>query len=263
MESHRQLIITGMHRCGTSFIASWFQASGLFIGDELAGATPSNVRGHFEDLDFLELHEDLLRYNDTSMYIHEDKELIYADEHESRAISLCANRNNRFEEWGWKQPRATLFLEFWTRIIPSAYYLIPVRHPLTVINSILRREANKCLLRNDEVTGPIKHAEYMAKVAEHTDRYDRMYVLHCQRIINFAEQHGTHRLVVIDFDKIMEMSSVLASKLTNWGFEFTLRPYDEMFETKLLIRSDNHLIEKDAISDRSIELHTRLLELVN
>src|SRR5262245_3946517 len=49
-------IVAGHHRSGTSVIASILQSAGLDIGQNLLGPDHGNVRGHFEDVDFLEFH---------------------------------------------------------------------------------------------------------------------------------------------------------------------------------------------------------------
>ena len=45
-----------MHRSGTSLITQWLYRCGLFVGERLFPPGPGNLDGHFEDMDFLELH---------------------------------------------------------------------------------------------------------------------------------------------------------------------------------------------------------------
>ena len=58
-----QLIIAGFHRSGTSLVCQLLHRAGLFLGDELLGATFSNPNGHFEDAEVVELHERILADN--------------------------------------------------------------------------------------------------------------------------------------------------------------------------------------------------------
>ena len=55
------LIITGIHRSGTSLTASLFQSVGVNIGENLVGPEYGNIRGHFEDIEFVELHKRILQ----------------------------------------------------------------------------------------------------------------------------------------------------------------------------------------------------------
>ncbi|MFM7137383.1 MAG: hypothetical protein ACKO1M_10005, partial [Planctomycetota bacterium] len=57
------LVIAGMHRSGTSLLAGMCQEAGVRIGDRLLGAYRGNEAGHFEDLDFVEWHQLVLRAN--------------------------------------------------------------------------------------------------------------------------------------------------------------------------------------------------------
>ena len=55
------LVITGMHRSGTSLIAAILREAGVHLGDQLIGADTGNIRGHFEDVDFVQFHQTVLR----------------------------------------------------------------------------------------------------------------------------------------------------------------------------------------------------------
>ena len=58
--NHSVLIITGMHRSGTSLTTSLLQSAGVHIGDRLMNGGNGNTKGHFEDLDFVDLHRQSL-----------------------------------------------------------------------------------------------------------------------------------------------------------------------------------------------------------
>ena len=60
---NKTLIIAGMHRSGTSLITHWLNECGLQLGDDFLGAGLGNVDGHYEDLEFLKLHEEILEAN--------------------------------------------------------------------------------------------------------------------------------------------------------------------------------------------------------
>jgi hypothetical protein len=48
------LIVTGMHRSGTSLTAAFLQAIGVDLGDKLLQGNYGNPKGYFEDVDFVE-----------------------------------------------------------------------------------------------------------------------------------------------------------------------------------------------------------------
>lgn len=134
------LVILGMHRSGTSVVTSALASAGLAIGDRLVEAAPGNDEGHFEDRDFVELHARILRANGlgsegyaTSASIHIPPEL------EAEAHTIVANRRQAGKPWGWKDPRATLFLDFWLSLLPEARFLMLFRRPWAVVDSLYRR----------------------------------------------------------------------------------------------------------------------------
>jgi hypothetical protein len=46
--------------------------------------------------------------------------------------------------WGWKDPRTTLFLDFWLKELPFAKFLFVYRSPWQVIDSLFRRSHKVC-----------------------------------------------------------------------------------------------------------------------
>jgi GT2 family glycosyltransferase len=134
------LLITGMHRSGTSVTASLMQAAGLFLGDRLLGPSPSNTPGHFEDLDFFAIDQRLL----TAHGLPEDGLTTAGPVHpgprfRAEAGRLVDDRRGRGGAWGWKDPRAALLLDFWAEVIPEARFLFVFRPPWEVIDSLYRR----------------------------------------------------------------------------------------------------------------------------
>jgi GT2 family glycosyltransferase len=133
------LVLAGMHRSGTSLAASLLASSGLHLGDKLMPAAEGNREGHFEDLEFVSLHEAALH----ARGVHPDgwDEVVVEElprELEGRARALVLARSSR-PFWGWKDPRTTLFLPFWERLLPGARFVFLYRNPWEVIDSLYRR----------------------------------------------------------------------------------------------------------------------------
>lgn len=144
-----QLIICGMHRSGTSLVASVLGEAGLDIG--LRGDVGLGVgqpRGHFEDRDFYNLHEAILAASGRSCFTADDASLEKIPPvFEERARALVAARADR-PFWGWKDPRTCLFLDLWERHLPQARYLFLYRHPVDVALSLWRRNTDPELRRD-------------------------------------------------------------------------------------------------------------------
>ena len=140
MENNQTVVvITGMHRSGTSLTTSLLQSAGIFIGDRLLGTNLSNPKGHFEDLDFVEFHQDLLQSQGVcseGWIDNTGKEI--AAKYLKIAQNLIDQRNSHLN-WGWKDPRTTLFLDFWSNLLPNAKYIFVYRSPWEVVDSLFRR----------------------------------------------------------------------------------------------------------------------------
>ena len=133
------LIIAGMHRSGTSLTASLLQSAGLHIGRKLLDQSHGASERHFENLDFFEFHKAVLRSqggNEDGWTLQETIEV--DDRFVEQAQELVA-KNAVSSVWGWKEPRTTLFLEFWANLLPEAKFLLIYRFPWEVVDSLYRR----------------------------------------------------------------------------------------------------------------------------
>jgi hypothetical protein len=129
-----------MPRSGTSFTASALQSAGLHIGRQLMAPGHGNVKGFFEDLDIVHFHEAVLR----SQGIHQvgwtlENNIEVNEQYTQKAKELVASYEDTSLVWGWKDPRTTLFLDFWAEMLPNAHFLLIYRAPWEVVDSIYRR----------------------------------------------------------------------------------------------------------------------------
>jgi hypothetical protein len=145
------LIITGMHRSGTSLLASLLQSSGLHIGSDLLKSGKGNVKGHFEDNDFLELHRIILK----SQRIHQDgwtlQDAIEVNPDLQEHAEAIVAKNEFHRIWGWKDPRTSLFLDFWLEILPEANFVFVYRPPWEVVDSLYRRNTDLVFRKRPEL----------------------------------------------------------------------------------------------------------------
>jgi hypothetical protein len=141
MDSETPLVITGMHRSGTSLLARFIHHSGIDLGDDLLGANRSNPYGHFEDVEILTFHRRILeREFGHQMWAPGPPSLKDRDWTEAR--TLVAERQHK-GHWGWKDPRTSLFLDLWAELLPGAHILVVIRHPDLVIDSLSRRTGTR------------------------------------------------------------------------------------------------------------------------
>lgn len=56
-------------------------------------------------------------------------------------------QNRLSSVWGWQEPRTSLFLDFWAKLLPEAKFLLIYRSPWEVADSLYRR-GMKCFNLN-------------------------------------------------------------------------------------------------------------------
>ncbi|MGH9823899.1 MAG: glycosyltransferase, partial [Blastocatellia bacterium] len=155
---HPPVVLTGMHRSGTSLVASILSALSIDMGQELLPADSNNVRGYFEDVEFLELQRTILSNScATDDGGHPDWGWTESESLDpgcfkrflADASALIASRVDRPSFWGWKDPRTTLLLDFWDELLDDARYIFVYRYPWDVADSMQRLGA-EVFLRNPE-----------------------------------------------------------------------------------------------------------------
>lgn len=119
-------------------MASYFEACGISMGQRLASATRGNPRGHFEDRDFLDFHKELLKNRRVRTFSRPEKIVPDAKEAQKGA-AIFRKKQQRKGDWGWKDPRTTLFLDYWRDVCPHAHFVLLYRDPAAVVDSLIRR----------------------------------------------------------------------------------------------------------------------------
>jgi len=148
LETKPFLIITGMHRSGTSFLARALNLSGVYLGNLDSIIThdlaphKDNLRGHWENTKILHLSEETLEFSNGSwdnippkIEINEEirKEIKESVEELTNYPSLMS---------GFKDPRILLCLEAWRPYLPKELMIIGIfRHPLKVAESLKKRNS--------------------------------------------------------------------------------------------------------------------------
>lgn len=143
----RQLVpicIAGMHRSGTSMVARLLQACGLFLGPEKElGFDTNNGEPHFENVQFVALNDEILRrlggsWNNPPEFPAGWEQMPEVETLTRQAKKLI-KRLGVQNYWGWKDPRNSLTLPFWRRLIPDLRLVVCLRNPWEVAQSLRRR----------------------------------------------------------------------------------------------------------------------------
>jgi hypothetical protein len=202
------ILITGMHRSGTSAFARMIQALGVDLGSSLLGPGTGNVYGHFEDAAFIEFHDKLIakflpkRAPFCEWLPLANTGVVYGEDDRAEAAAIWA-RHVATGGKAWKDPRTSLFIDLWLDTIPGVKLIICVRHPYQTHRSLLKRGE------------PFLHVDYGSSITG--------WGIYNQRILDALSKLPRDRFIVIDVDLAFRE----AQKLTTDVAQFLSLPLTE------------------------------------
>lgn len=222
--NNKVLIILGMHRSGTSLTAQWLYKSGLNIGDNLMPPHFSNKDGHFEDMDFHDLHEEIFDAHKIPYGGFENIENFSLSLKDIKKIKDLINiKNNRNIQWGWKEPRTCLFINKYIDLIPDATILLVIRDYNKILNSLITREITPKInnIKQKGRFGIIHYLKYklLREKKENTKigkKYSLALIQYYKEILRIIPK--VKELIVIDFDKILTQEEKVLDLLKDSGF---------------------------------------------
>ena len=141
------LIITGMHRSGTSFLARALNLAGVNLGtfESLTSNEwkffPDNIRGHWENKKILDLTNQTLSKNKGSWDNPPEKIVINKKIGKEILKETKDLMENNSLASGFKDPRIIPCLESWLKYLPKNIIIVGIfRHPLKVAESLKMRD---------------------------------------------------------------------------------------------------------------------------
>lgn len=166
-------------------MASLLAALSIDIGDHLLPADSHNQLGYFEDTGFLRFHQRVLSqlcdtkepgHSDWGWTESENLDVSRFSAFRDQAQRLIGARTHKTGPWGWKDPRTTLFLDFWDSLLEEARYVLVYRFPWDVADSMQRLEAEVFL----------RHPEYAY----------RIWTFYNSKLRDFYQEHSDKCLLV-------------------------------------------------------------------
>jgi hypothetical protein len=185
------IVVLGMHRSGTSWLAGELQERGLPLG-EVNMSSRYNERGNRENPTILNLHENVLRASG-GQWNKPPRHVVWTDAQRKSLHSFIDEMDEEFDgSWGCKDPRTLLTFDEWQQQLNGRMHLVGIfRHPQAVAASLLARE----LSPRDRVRGK-RHAF-------------RLWNAYCERLVAL---HQATPFPLIRFDSTPEDLEVQLSK---------------------------------------------------
>ncbi|MDN5286445.1 MAG: hypothetical protein JWR38_2719 [Mucilaginibacter sp.] len=240
-----------MHRSGTSLITNWLSRCNLQIGERLLGSGTGNIDGHFEDVEFLKLHEDILQNNnlDISGLIDVDKTDIELSPYQLEKVkSVIKVKQQLYDQWGWKDPRTCLFLNTYAELIPGAKYLVIARDYNSVVNSLLKREFafidQKYMSRkyfSRLIWTHIRRGRRERKFyADRAGDFLKVWVTYTEEILKALKKLSPDDYLVVNYDLLLEHDRTIFSFLTGkWKFALNYFDFKQVYKGSLMSKADN------------------------
>jgi hypothetical protein len=256
----KTLIVVGMHRSGTSLITNWLKRCGLEVGECLLDSGPGNVEGHFEDMEFLRMHEEILISNNlpSSGLIH-DKEIDVSIYQMKKLECIIKVKNQRYKQWGWKEPRTCLFLNIYRELLPRSKYIIILRDYQSVINSLLKRDffeiEKRYMARNFfqrliwvyfRKTGR-KKTFYINNATD----YLKVWIAYNEHILEMLKHLPVDDYIVVNYSLLEKSDQQVFSFLTDkWKFVLQYFSFNEVYKENLI----THPIDLDPfLNDKALQ----------
>lgn len=249
----RLIVVLGMHRSGTSAVTRSLQVMNVALGDNLMPALKDvNDAGFWEDLDIYTLNDELLNsigssWHHLSPIQHVDVDTLRTNDGFAKASTLLQQKLGKNEVFGFKDPRTAKLLPFWKEVFNECRvdvsYVLVVRHPLSVIKSLRKRD------------------DFDA---------EKSYFLWLNHIVTSLSGSIGSKRVLVDYDKLMSFPKHelyrMANRLNLKIDPAELQRYESEFLNEALrhsLHEINDLRADDACPPLVREIYAALLDVAS
>ena len=266
----KTLMVVGMHRSGTSLISNWLYRCGLHLGEHLLEAGQGNIEGHFEDVEFLKMHEEILTSNSfpPTGYVY-DKVIDISVYQLEKLKSVIRVKNQLYKQWGWKEPRTCLFLDLYRELLPNSKYLVIIRDYGSVVHSLLKRDftsfEEKYLSRKLPqrlVWRYFRRDRNKQKFyKDHTEYYLKVYIEYNEHILNALKDLSPEDYVVVNYSMLEKSDKEVFSFLTDkWRFKLNYFSFKDVYNKNLMSNPFNvdTFINDSTLITKAIEIEEEL-----
>jgi hypothetical protein len=195
------VIVTGMHRSGTSAVAGLLHNNGIVMGENKnfkPRPKPQNPKGFYENVRFRNINDAILQtrgYNVKSyrLDIPQFKTVDFSLFRSMR--NILEKYDKQYDNWGFKDPRTCITLKFWIAAMKAAdlkFKVLIVSRPFEEIAASLSKRGN-C----------------------NKKKGNRLAALYFKRLTETVRDHVLD-VYTIDYPKLCENTAAESGKLSNW-----------------------------------------------
>ena len=202
---NKKICILGMHRSGSSLCAQWLHLNGIFMGERLLCASSSNIDGHFEDLDFLELNEEILLHNgedSRGLSISKNPVLFEIEKKYLNRKTELLNSKNKNLQWAFKDPRTCILIDFYKKELEDFFILATYRSLKNTVCSLIKRDIKvyiETLNKLEKIKYFFRKKNTSKKILNNNlDNYIKSWYLYNQTIIKYLNSRFINEIIEFD-----------------------------------------------------------------
>jgi hypothetical protein len=171
----KTIVVLGMHRSAASLIAKGLSGV-VHMGNSRLGPSAGNPEGHYENIEFLELNQKMLKSADGSWNRPRSREEILGvrNRFDKQIKQLVDSSSEGKTLWSWKEPRTTLTIELYLPQLVNPHFVCCFREPEKVATSLTKRDAKLDI--------NFESSMVLAKI------YNERLLDFCSRIVNSSRE---------------------------------------------------------------------------
>lgn len=262
----RIVVILGMGRSGTSFLANWLSKCGVDMGENLKPADDiMNTEGFYEDMDINLFIQDIRKKSVSPL----DKVFVNAvkwtfDNDTIKTLNSILLNKNKKQVWGWKEPATTfLWNELWVPFLVENGLFSEV----LMIGAI--RNFEKCLESNMRAAFLtkktfLKKKHFILFKNRYANRYLKEWVSCNLQILDFIENNkGKKNWLLLDTKYLLEHSEKIYSYLVNeHGLKIQYINPNNIYDNAIMDRvsSIKYKLDRNLIA-QAVKIYEKLIYL--
>lgn len=200
-----QIIVLGMHRCGTSATTRLINMMGAYFGPEssIGEITDDNPKGFWERPEVFKLNESILAskgcsWSDLTRW--DGRATAHTPDNILKIINKLVLGMDAFRPWVLKDPRLCLLLPIWQRFLEVPIAVIVHRDPFEIAQSLHKRDgftiSKGVNLWEQYASGIVQNTQAMPKIlVQHSDLLARP-VETCHSIFQQLAALGVRRIAL-------------------------------------------------------------------
>jgi len=161
------ILVLGMHRSGTSLVSAILHTLGVNMGERFRPPDAHNSTGYYEDLDWRDLNQSILKHCGASWYrLPAPTRLANARWEFNTQIERLVERKSISPLWGFKDPRTAITIPIIAPYLPADTRFIFIRRDMPEVVASLMRRAESRGYYEPEAHWEMLYSEYNKSIVE-------------------------------------------------------------------------------------------------